>query len=141
MLGGGWILATVKAPLPVILHIGVQGTAAFVVPLLILLSGALLWFNPSQRLFYSIIGLVMSLVSWLTSNLGGFFLGMLLGMIGGSLAFSWTPRKKPRKRRRRPPVLGAPDDPDDAGMELVTDRAPEHQQQPQEEEVPGRPVG
>jgi hypothetical protein len=124
---GSWILATVKAPLPVILHIGPQGVAAFVVPLLILVAGLLLWFNPQQRLFYAIIGLLMSLASWVTSNLGGFFVGLVLGMVGGSLAFSWTPNKQPRERRRRdavpPPVEPEPND--DAGMDLVTERSAE----------------
>jgi Family of unknown function (DUF6114) len=132
---GVWILGTVKAPLPVILHIGAQGTAAFVVPLLILLSGLLLWFNPQQRLFYSIIGLLMSLASWVTSNLGGFIVGLLLGMVGGSLAFSWTPDKPPRKEQGQRADEGDPEPEPDAGMDLVVDddRYDERRQ--------GRPVG
>jgi hypothetical protein len=133
MAGGAWVLATVKAPLPVILHIGAQGTTAFVVPAIMFLCGALLWFNPEQRLFYSIIGLLGSLASWVTSNLGGFFIGLILGMVGGSLAFSWAPSKPPRKRRPGPAAPAEPAD-EDAGMDLVTER------QPQQEEVPGRPV-
>jgi uncharacterized protein DUF6114 len=149
MCGGGWVLATVKAPLPVILHIGAQGTAAFIVPAITFLTGFLLWFNPQQRLFYAIMGLASALASWVTSNLGGFFIGMVLGMVGGSLALAWVPDKKkyPRQKKR---VIGPPAAlPDDAGMDLVaTDQERQHwappprpaQDEPQQEETPGRPV-
>jgi ABC-type arginine/histidine transport system permease subunit len=55
-----------------------------------------MWWNPSQRLFYSILALIMSLAAWVTSNLGGFILGILLGLIGGSLAFAWNDPHKPK---------------------------------------------
>lgn len=90
ILGGAEILASVRAPLPVILHVGPMGLAAYLVPVLLLLCGILLLANPQQRLFYSILAILMALASWLTSNLGGFFLGMLLSLIGGSLAFAWS---------------------------------------------------
>jgi hypothetical protein len=90
--GGAEILASVKAPLPVIIHIGLQGTASYLVPAIMLLCGLLLWFNPAQRLFYSLLALVATLASWITSNLGGFLIGILLGLVGGSLAFAWAPR-------------------------------------------------
>ncbi|MEH1012274.1 DUF6114 domain-containing protein [Micromonospora sp. CPCC 206060] len=89
-LGAIEILVSVRAPLPVILHVGLQGLAAYLVPVLLLLCGLLLLFNPSQRVFYSILSIVLSLASWLTSNLGGFLIGLLLGLTGGALAFAWT---------------------------------------------------
>ncbi|WP_208817772.1 DUF6114 domain-containing protein [Micromonospora echinofusca] len=89
-LGAVEILVSVRAPLPVILHVGLQGLAAYLVPVLLLLCGLLLLFNPSQRVFYSILSIVLSLASWLTSNLGGFLIGLLLGLTGGALAFAWT---------------------------------------------------
>ncbi|HEX6684279.1 MAG TPA: DUF6114 domain-containing protein [Candidatus Limnocylindrales bacterium] len=54
-------------------------------------SRSLSSWNPSQRLCYSIMALVMSLATLITSNLGGFLLGLLLGLVGGSLAFAWNP--------------------------------------------------
>jgi hypothetical protein len=90
-LAGIEILATVWAPLPVILHVGLQGLAGYLVPIVILLCGVLLWFSPEQRVFYSVLSVLLSLVSWVTSNLGGFFIGILLGLVGGSLAFAWSP--------------------------------------------------
>ncbi|MFF3869884.1 DUF6114 domain-containing protein [Micromonospora sp. NPDC001898] len=95
-LGGAEILVTLRAPLPVILHIGPQGLAGYLVPVILLLCGVLLVAHPPQRLFYALVSLVLALVSWLTSNLGGFFVGLLLALVGGCLAFAWTPAKKPR---------------------------------------------
>jgi hypothetical protein len=79
----------------VIVHIGLQGIAGYLVPTIMVLCGVLLWASPAQRLFYSVLAVLMSLGSWITSNLGGFFLGLLLGLVGGSLAFAWTPRATP----------------------------------------------
>jgi Family of unknown function (DUF6114) len=106
ILGGGEILLTVRAPLPVIIHIGLQGTASYVVPLVIVICGLLIWVTPQQRLFYGLVGMVLTLVSWLTSNLGGFFIGLVQGLVGASLALAWTPQAKPR--RSTPPATPAP---------------------------------
>ena len=78
-------------PLQVVIHIGAQGLAGYLVPVMMLLCGILLWFNPGQRAFNSVFAMVLALLSWITSNLGGFFIGMLLGLVGGALAFAWTP--------------------------------------------------
>ncbi|XVV15704.1 DUF6114 domain-containing protein [Actinoplanes sp. CA-131856] len=94
-LAGAEILISVKAPLPVVIHVGMQGLAGFLVPMVLLLCGLLLLFSPAQRLFYSLVAAGLSLGSWLTSNLGGFLVGMLLGLIGSALAFAWSPRPDP----------------------------------------------
>ncbi|MGW0826048.1 DUF6114 domain-containing protein [Streptomyces sp. NPDC002845] len=99
VLGGAEILVTMKAPLPVILHIGMQGLAGYLLPSLMLVCGLLILFNPTQRLFYSILGILLSLGTWLTSNLGGFIIGLLMGAVGSCLAFGWLPEQEPRKRR------------------------------------------
>jgi hypothetical protein len=57
---------------------------------MLLLCGILLWFSPAQRAFYSLLSIVLALGSWITSNLGGFFIGMLFGLVGGALAFAWS---------------------------------------------------
>ncbi|MFF9280207.1 DUF6114 domain-containing protein [Streptomyces griseosporeus] len=103
-LGGGEILLTEKASLKVVLHIGAQGLAGYLLPALMVLLGVLILVNPAQRLFYSLTGILLSLGTWLTSNLGGFFLGLLLGATGSCLAFGWLPDQEPRRgplRRRR----------------------------------------
>jgi hypothetical protein len=106
-LSGAEILLTEKASLKVVMHIGMQGLAGYLLPTVMLLCGLLILFNPAQRLFYSIIGMLLSLGTWLTSNLGGFFVGLLLGATGSCLAFGWLPEQEPRKgilRRRRSPA-------------------------------------
>ncbi|KMS85915.1 membrane protein [Streptomyces regensis] len=100
-LGGAEILLTEKASLKVVLHIGMQGLAGYLLPTLMVLLGLLILFNPSQRLFYSITGILLSLGSWLTSNLGGFFIGLLLGATGSCLTFGWLPDQEPRVSRRK----------------------------------------
>ncbi|MFG2551304.1 DUF6114 domain-containing protein [Streptomyces sp. NPDC048581] len=108
-LGGAWILLTMKASLKVVLHVGMQGLAGYLLPGLMVLLGLLVLFNPAQRLFYSITGVLVSLGTWPTSNLGGFFVGLSLGVAGSSLAFGWLPDQEPRRRRRdrRRSVVGA----------------------------------
>ncbi|MET8539873.1 DUF6114 domain-containing protein [Kitasatospora sp. NPDC004799] len=100
-LGGAEILFTLKAPLPVILHIGMQGLAGYLVPAVMVLCGLLILFNPAQRLFYSILALLASLGSWVTSNLGGFVIGMLLGVVGACVTFGWLPDQPLRQGRQR----------------------------------------
>ncbi|MFR9797595.1 DUF6114 domain-containing protein [Streptomyces sp. MS06] len=100
-LGGGEVLLTEKASLKVVLHIGMQGLAGYLLPVLMLLLGLLVLFNPAQRLFYSLTGVLLSLGTWVTSNLGGFFVGLALGVTGSCLAFGWLPEQEPRVSRRR----------------------------------------
>ncbi|WP_432135925.1 MULTISPECIES: DUF6114 domain-containing protein [unclassified Streptomyces] len=99
-LAGGEILLTMKAPLSVMLHIGIQGLAGYLLPALMAVLGLLILFNPSQRLFYSIVGVMVSLGTWVTSNLGGFLIGLLLGITGSCLAFGWLPDQESRRSRR-----------------------------------------
>jgi uncharacterized protein DUF6114 len=101
ILAGAEILLAVRAPLPVVLHVGMQGLVGYLVPVLLLLCGTLLLVNPAQRLFYSTIAAVFALASWATSNLGGFVLGLLLGLVGSALAFAWTPHRTQPVRRAR----------------------------------------
>ena len=53
--------------------------------------------------WWTALAVLLSLVAWLTSNLGGFVIGLLLGVIGGSLSFGWAPGP----RRSRQPRGGA----------------------------------
>ncbi|MFJ6727318.1 DUF6114 domain-containing protein [Streptomyces sp. NPDC091281] len=126
-LGGAEILLTMKAPLPVILHIGAQGLAGYLLPTLMVLIGLLILFNPTQRLFYSIVGVLLSLGTWLTSNLGGFLVGLVLGVVGSSLAFGWLPdqesRRVRRARRRAGRATPTADAEDDAEDDAVDGKA------------------
>ncbi|MEV5873115.1 DUF6114 domain-containing protein [Streptomyces sp. NPDC052101] len=99
-LAGGEILLTEKASLKVVMHIGMQGLAGYLLPSVMALLGLLILFNPAQRLFYSITGVLLTLGTWVTSNLGGFFIGLLLGVTGSCLTFGWLPDQEPRVSRR-----------------------------------------
>ncbi|MFF7544675.1 DUF6114 domain-containing protein [Streptomyces canus] len=102
-LGGAWILLTMKASVKVVLHVGMQGVAGYLLPTLMVLLGLLILFSPEQRLFYSITGVLISMATWVTSNLGGFMVGLLLGVAGSVLTFGWLPdqdRWASRRERR-----------------------------------------
>jgi hypothetical protein len=101
VLGGGEILFTYKAPLPVVLHFGLYGLAGILVPAMLVLVGAMILGDPAHRTFYAVLAVLAALGTWLTSNLGGFIIGMLLGVLGGSLAFGWQVGERPPSRRRR----------------------------------------
>ncbi|WP_329259944.1 DUF6114 domain-containing protein [Streptomyces sp. NBC_01478] len=100
-LGGAEILLTEKVSLKVAMHIGMQGLSGYLLPVMMMLCGLLVLFSPGQRLFYSIVGILCSLGSWVTSNLGGFFIGLLLGIVGSCMTFGWLPDQEPRSERRR----------------------------------------
>jgi hypothetical protein len=108
IFGGAEMLLSEQAPLPIVIHVGIQGLAGYLVPIVLVLCGLLLWLSPVQQTFYSVLAVVLSLASWITSNLGGFFVGLLLGVVGGALAFAWTrgeepvPPLRPQSRPPRP---------------------------------------
>ncbi|MFC0002557.1 DUF6114 domain-containing protein [Micromonospora siamensis] len=77
------------------LAVGPTGFLSWIIPVGLVTCGLLIWFSPSQRLFYAIIAAVTAVYSLKGLNLGGFFLGMLLGMVGSALAFAWTPAAQP----------------------------------------------
>ena len=123
-LGGLEIFLTVKAPLPVVMHVGMQGFIGYLLPIVLGLLGILLIFNPAQRLFYSLLAAVLALASWITSNLGGFIVGLLLALVGSALAFAWSPDKY----RPAPEETATAEETDPSGEE--TDSPAEQDQTP-----------
>jgi hypothetical protein len=126
VLGGGEILSTIVVSLGPTFHVGLGGVNGFVgtmIAFVLALCGLLLWFSPAQRVFYSIVAVILALATFNTINYGGFFLGMLLGITGGALAFAWSPgagqAREHRDGRRSGPgglclLLGEPRAPDKA---------------------------
>ena len=109
--GAGEILSSEQGPFQIVIHIGIQGLAGYLIPVTMLLCGVLLWFNPAQRAFYSLLSIVLALGSWITSNLGGFFIGMMLGIVGGALAIAWaadSDAQPLRWYRGNPQIMHAP---------------------------------
>jgi Family of unknown function (DUF6114) len=74
-----------------VIYIGIGGVFGVLIGILLIAAGIVLWVNPTHRVFYGIAGIVLGIVSFPASNLGGFVLGMLLAIIGGALAFAWVP--------------------------------------------------
>jgi Family of unknown function (DUF6114) len=87
--GASEMLVSEQAPLPALSQIGIRALAGYLTPVFMLLCGVLLWFTPVARTYHSLLVIVLALDSWLTANLGGFFVGLLISLIGGGLAFAW----------------------------------------------------
>ena len=117
ILGGAEILLSEQAPLPIVIHVGAQGLAGYLVPIVLVLCGVLLWLSPVQQTFYSVLAVVLSLGSWVTSNLGGFFVGLMLGVIGGALAFAWQRGEDAGPGLRK--ALGGPEKSPTEGLGLI----------------------
>ncbi|MER7279858.1 DUF6114 domain-containing protein [Dactylosporangium sp. NPDC000244] len=95
LLSGVELFVSGNLKLALEVHFGPTGFLSYVIPLIMLLCGALTWFSPQQRLFYGILGTVTALYSLIGLNLGGFFLGTVLGLVGGGLAVAWGPSAAP----------------------------------------------
>ena len=63
---------------------------AAVVGAVIAILGFLMWATPSQNKLYGLLVVLLGVVSFVTSNVGGFLLGGLLSILGGSLGFAWV---------------------------------------------------
>ncbi|WP_017592622.1 DUF6114 domain-containing protein [Nocardiopsis potens] len=96
-------------PLNLVIYAGIAGISVYLVSLLLIALGLLVWVQPQQRMFYGVVGTLLSIASFVTANFGGFVIGMLLGIVGGALVFSWEPARPRggRRRARRPRGTGA----------------------------------
>src|SRR5713101_3458161 len=114
----------------VVIYIGIGGIFGVLIGGLLVTCGLLIWFHPVQRVFYAITGVLLSVASFVATNLGGFFIGMLLGVTGGSLSFGWTPgagREQPGRPREADQAARAPqaDEPSEGlGIVLRRDTGP-----------------
>ena len=89
---GGVIM--MYGPLTAIKLLLVSGTvvwAGILIGALVVTMGLFMWFSPQFHQVLGILAVLFSIVSLITSNLGGFLIGLLFGVIGGSMAFAWTP--------------------------------------------------
>ena len=95
----------VHGAIKLVIYIGIGGVFGVLIGALLIVAGLATWFNAMHKTFYSIAGIVLGIVSFPASNLGGLFIGMLLAIIGGAIAFAWTPAEpaqaaEPQKRGR-----------------------------------------
>ncbi|MFD3685484.1 DUF6114 domain-containing protein [Nocardiopsis sp. NPDC058631] len=95
-------------PIDLIIYAGIAGVSGTLIAALLITLGVLSWLQPAQNVFFGLVGLALALVSFVTSNFGGFVIGMLLGIVGGSLVFAWAPGVRRPRGRRRTERPGAP---------------------------------
>ncbi|MFH8369679.1 DUF6114 domain-containing protein [Streptomyces sp. NPDC018031] len=91
ILAGAEMVAIPLSPLQVLVSLGLGGLAAIGIGLALVVAGLFLWFAPRSRAYVSIHALLLSVVSFAATNLGGFLLGMTLGIVGSAMGFGWTP--------------------------------------------------
>ncbi|MDI2128249.1 DUF6114 domain-containing protein [Yinghuangia seranimata] len=66
------------------------GAASAIIGCVLILLAIMIWVQPQFRVYAGVIALVCGFISFITSNLGGFFMGLLFVTIGGTLAIAWT---------------------------------------------------
>lgn len=106
----------VHGAIKLVIYIGIGGVFGVLIGALLIAAGLVIWFNPVHRTFYGIAGIVLGIVSFPASNLGGLIIGMLLAILGGSLAFAWTPAQA---APAADPLPAAVTPPDGEGAEVV----------------------
>jgi hypothetical protein len=89
-LSGDLIHGAIK----LVIYIGIAGVFGVLIGALLIVAGLVAWFNQTNKTFYGIAGIVLGIVSFPTSNLGGLIIGMLMAIIGGALVFAWTPMEQ-----------------------------------------------
>lgn len=104
ILGGIELLLVPLSPLTVLVSLGLGGIAAIGIGLALIAAGLFLWLLPQARAYVSVHALLLSVLSFVATNLGGFLLGMLLGIAGSALAFGWTPLPDPEAGEEGPYV-------------------------------------
>nr|WP_219690718.1 DUF6114 domain-containing protein [Streptomyces anatolicus] len=91
ILGGAELLLVPLSPLTVLVNLGLGGIAAVGIGIALVVAGLFLWFLPHTHHYVSLNALILSVLSFAATNLGGFLVGMLLGIAGSAMGFGWTP--------------------------------------------------
>lgn len=91
VLGGAELLLVPLSPLTVLVSLGLGGLAAIGIGLALVAAGIFLWLLPHAHHYVSVNALILSVLSFAATNLGGFLVGMALGIAGSAMGFGWTP--------------------------------------------------
>ncbi|MEU9118936.1 DUF6114 domain-containing protein [Streptomyces sp. NPDC048506] len=91
LLGGAELVLVPLSPLGVLVSLGLGGLAALGIGLALMVAGGFLWCAPATHHYVSINALILSVLSFAATNLGGFLVGMGLGIAGSAMGFGWTP--------------------------------------------------
>ncbi|MFB6887645.1 DUF6114 domain-containing protein [Streptomyces noursei] len=127
LLGGAELVLVPLSPLTVLVSLGLGGLAALGIGLALMVAGVFLWCTPAAHHYVSINALILSVLSFAATNLGGFLVGMGLGIAGSALGFGWTPVRDGPDAPAHAPAAGPPDaGPEDTGPTATgpADRTP-----------------
>ncbi|MGW2599736.1 DUF6114 domain-containing protein [Streptomyces klenkii] len=91
VLAGAEIAAVPLAPVSVLVGLGLGGVAALGIGAALVAAGLFLWFLPHTRHYVGMHAVILSVLSFAVTNLGGFLAGMLLGIAGSAMGFAWSP--------------------------------------------------
>ncbi|MBB5938367.1 DUF6114 domain-containing protein [Streptomyces zagrosensis] len=132
VLGGLELMAIPLSPLTVLVSLGLGGIAAIGIGIALVVAGLFLWFTPRARHYVSINALLLSVLSFAATNLGGFLIGMVLGIVGSAMGFGWTPRETPATQADAgfPPDIGPPPRPGTGAGPDATGGAPDRETAP-----------
>ncbi|MFI2616867.1 DUF6114 domain-containing protein [Streptomyces sp. NPDC018584] len=103
LLGGAELLLVPLSPLTVLVSLGLGGIAAVGIGIALVVAGLFLWFLPHTHHYVSVNALILSVLSFAATNLGGFLVGMLLGIAGSAMGFGWTPVPEDAEEDPAPP--------------------------------------
>lgn len=67
------------------------GAGSLVIGILLIVLGIATWAQPHVRIFAGVAAIMLSLVSLVVSNFGGFLIGFLFGLVGGGMSIAWVP--------------------------------------------------
>ncbi|MER7287227.1 DUF6114 domain-containing protein [Streptomyces lydicus] len=106
LLGGAELVLVPLSPLTVLVSLGLGGLAALGIGLALMAAGLFLWCAPAAHHYVSINALILSVLSFAATNLGGFLVGTALGIAGSAMGFGWTPGRDPAPAGGPGPVRG-----------------------------------
>ncbi|WTJ08840.1 DUF6114 domain-containing protein [Streptomyces lydicus] len=106
LLGGAELVLVPLSPLTVLVSLGLGGLAALGIGLALMAAGLFLWCAPAAHHYVSINALILSVLSFAATNLGGFLVGTALGIAGSAMGFGWTPGRDPAPAGGPEPVRG-----------------------------------
>lgn len=115
VLGGLELMAIPLSPLTVLVSLGLGGIAAIGIGIALVVAGLFLWFAPRTRHYVSINALLLSVLSFAATNLGGFLIGMSLGIVGSAMGFGWSPGEQPTSATGPPRPAVPPTGPGSGG--------------------------
>ena len=90
LIAGVLTFAFPLSPIMTVVHAGLGAIGGILLGLIEIFLGLVILFRPRSKNMAGILAVIIGLVSFPVTNLGGFIVGMLFSVIGGCWAFGWT---------------------------------------------------